>query len=78
MKRLRRYPVSQAPPDPNSILYNHPWLSGLDSNVLRPLQECAHLRERQQGDVLLQFGEAPTGLFIIVSGLVKVGSASVA
>lgn len=72
MKRLQRYPVSQTPPDPYSILYNHPWLSGLKDEVLNLLQECAELCERRQEDVLLQFGEPATGLFIIVSGLVKV------
>lgn len=72
MKQLLKSPVTLSPPDPNSILYNHPWLSGLDSTVLNSLQKCAHLSLRHQGEVLLQYGEAPEGIFIIVSGLVKV------
>ena len=72
MKRLQRYPVSQTPPDPYSILYNHPWLNELDNHVLKLLQDCAVLCEKQQEEVLLQFGEPASGLFIIVSGLVKV------
>ena len=72
MKRLQRYPVSQTPPDPYSIFSNHPWLSGLDSNVLRPLLKSAHLCKRKEGDVLLRSGELAPGLYIIVSGLVKV------
>lgn len=72
MKRLQRSPVSLPPPDPNSILYNHPWLSGLSNDIMRPLQESAQLIQRQQGDVILQYGELSKGLYIIVSGLVKV------
>ena len=72
MKRVQRSPVTLSPPDPYSILQNHPWLSGLDNNVLRPFMECAELMEHQLGDVLLQYGEPPTGIFIIVAGLVKV------
>lgn len=72
MKQLQRSPVTLSPPDPNSILYNHPWLSGLDNTVLKSLQKCATLSLRRQGEVLLQYGEAPEGIFIIVSGLVKV------
>ena len=72
MKQLQRSPVTLTPPDPNSILYNHPWLNGLDNSVLIALQKCANLISRHQGEVLLQYGEPPEGIFIIVSGLVKV------
>jgi CRP-like cAMP-binding protein len=72
MKQLQRSPVTLSPPDPNSILYNHPWLSGLDISVLKALQKYANLSARRQGDALLQYGEVPEGIFIIVSGLVKV------
>lgn len=72
MKRLQMSSVTLAPPDPNSILCNHPWLSGVKPNVLRSLQKKANLISRRSGEVLLQYGEKAEGLFIIVSGLVKV------
>ena len=71
MKKLQRSPISLTPPDPKAILYNHPWLSGLESSIVKSLHKSADLKLKREGEVLLQYGEPPEGIFIIISGLVK-------
>ncbi len=64
--------MALTPPDPNATLHNHPWLSGLETKILKTVEDSAILENRQPGDVLLQYGERAKGMFIIVTGLVKV------
>lgn len=72
MKRLERTPASLPPPDPNVILCNLPWLSHLDQEALNTVQTHALLMQFEHGDIIIQQGEEATGIYIIVSGLVKV------
>ena len=72
MKHLERTPGSLRPPDPATILQNLPWLSGLGSEVLQALLPHAEFLQLEQGDWLLPQGAESRGIYVIVSGLVKV------
>ena len=72
MKHLERTPASLPLPDPNVILCSLPWLSGLDSRILAEIQVHANLVPFEHEDVIIQKGEGSNGIYIIVSGLVKV------
>ena len=72
IKRLVRSPVTLQLPRPIDILFARPWLSGLDVSVLNSVQECAELKELVSGDVILHHGEVTDGIYIIVSGFVRV------
>ena len=72
MKRLERTPATLPMPDPNVILLSVPWLSGLDPQAIATIQSCAKLEHFEHKEVIIQCGEKPRGVYIIVSGLVKV------
>ena len=72
MKRLERTPASLPPPDPNAILRNLPWLNGLEEEIHAAIHSQAVLMLYEQGDVIIQQGDDAHGIYIIVSGLVKV------
>ena len=72
MKRLERTPSSLPLPNPNAILCNLSWLSGLGPEVLDTIHSYAKLMQFEHGDVMIQQGDSARGIYIIVSGLVKV------
>ena len=72
MKRLARTPASLPPPDPKVILCSLPWLSGLEGEVLDAIMSYAQLVQFEHGDLIISQGEEAKGIYIIVSGLVKV------
>ena len=72
MKHLERTPASLPLPDPNVILCGLPWLSGLDAKILSTIQVNANLVQFEHDDVIIQSEEDSKGIYIIVSGLVKV------
>ena len=72
MKHLERTPASLPLPDPHVILCGLPWLSGLDDEILSTIQVNANLVQFEHEDVIIQSGEDSKGIYIIVSGLVKV------
>ena len=72
MKHLERTPASLPLPNPNVILCGLPWLSGLDTEILSTIQVNANLVQFEHNDVIIQSGEDSEGIYIIVSGLVKV------
>ena len=71
MKHLERTPASLPLPDPNVILCNLPWLSGLDDKILSVIQMHAALAQFEHEDFIIKNGEESAGIYIIVSGLVK-------
>jgi sodium/hydrogen exchanger 10/11 len=71
MKHLERTPGSLRPPDPATILLNLPWLSGLGPDVVQALLPHAEFVQLEQGDWLLPQGAESRGIYVIVSGLVK-------
>ncbi len=72
MKRLERTPASLPPPDPDTILCNLPWMANLGSEALCTVQTHAQLVQFEHGDVMIRQGDQALGIYIIVSGLVKV------
>ena len=74
MKYLERTPASLPPPNPNVILCNLPWLSGLSIEVRDTIHAHAELVQFEHDDVVIQQGDVSKGIYIIVSGLVKVGN----
>ena len=72
MKHLERTPASLPLPDPNVILCGLPWLSGLDDEILSTIQVNANLVQFEHEDIIIQSYEDSKGIYIIVSGLVKV------
>ena len=72
MKRLERTPSSLPLPDPNAILCNLSWLSGFNTEVLDTIHSYAKLMQFEHGDVMIHQGDSARGIYIIVSGLVKV------
>lgn len=72
MKRLERTPSSLPLPDPNAILCNLSWLSGFSTEVLDTIHSYAKLMQFEHGDVVIHQGDSARGIYIIVSGLVKV------
>ena len=72
MKHLERTPGSLQPPDPATILHNLPWLSGLEGDVVDTILTYAEFIHLEQTDWLLEEGVESRGIYVIVSGLVKV------
>lgn len=72
MKHLERTPGSLRPPDPATILQNLPWLSGLDTEVVDAILTYAEFLQLEQTEFLLEEGTESKGIYVIVSGLVKV------
>ncbi len=65
-------PASLRLPDPSTILLGVSWLSGLDSQGLATVQRAAKLEFFEHQELILEQGKKTKGLYIIVSGLVKV------
>ena len=72
MKRLESTPASLPPPDPIVILCNLAWLNGLSDEVLATIKSYASLVQFEHGDAMIEQGDTSKGIYIIVSGLVKV------
>ena len=72
MKRLENNPASLPAPDPSYIFCHLPWLDGLDNNVVSLVRQFADITQFDTGDYLMKEGDQSEGIYIIVSGLVKV------
>ncbi len=72
MKGLERTPASLPLPDPSRILLGVSWLSGLDSQGLETVQSATKLECFQHQEIILERGSRTKGLYVILSGLVKV------
>ena len=72
MKRLNSTPASLPLPNPEEILRNLTWLDELDSEVVDDIVQCASLVQFERGDSIHKQDEMLEGIYIIVSGLVKV------
>lgn len=72
MKHLERTPGSLRPPDPATILHNLPCFSGLDTEVVDTILTYAEFVQLEQTESLLEEGAESKGIYVIVSGLVKV------
>ncbi|XP_041472513.1 sodium/hydrogen exchanger 10-like [Lytechinus variegatus] len=70
MKRLMNAPSSIPPPPPENLLKNVSWLAG-DEKLINFIKARASLLHFDYGEVIVREGDESDGLFLIVSGLVK-------
>lgn len=70
MKRLMNAPSSIPPPPPENLLKNVSWLAG-DMKLIDFIKARASLLHFDYGEVIVREGDESDGLFLIVSGLVK-------
>lgn len=71
-KRLENTRASLPPSNPDLLFSQLSWLNGLDSAVVKRLRNYAKIQQYNAGDFLTKAEECSTGLFIVISGLVKV------
>ncbi|XP_013420708.1 sodium/hydrogen exchanger 10 [Lingula anatina] len=70
MKKLLKAPSSIPPPSPIHLLRNVAWLKG-DDRLLEFFVERAELLTYNYGDTLMRRGDLPNGIYILLSGMVK-------
>ncbi|XP_022089278.1 sodium/hydrogen exchanger 10-like [Acanthaster planci] len=70
MKQLMNAPASIPPPPPENLLKNVPWIEG-DKKLIDFIKARAELLHFDYGDVIVKEGDKPNGIYLIVSGLVK-------
>ena len=74
MKRQLSAPASLAPQKPLELLRNVVWLEGMPTEAADFLQSAARIKLFDAGDTITRQGENVTGIYLIVSGMVKVCS----
>jgi sodium/hydrogen exchanger 10/11 len=72
MKKLNRTPATLPLPNPEEMLHNLTWVENLDDSVVEIVVSKSKLVHYERGDIIYQEGEELSGMYIIVSGLVKV------
>ena len=72
IKNLEHEKCSLILPNPDYIFLNLPWLHGLDSTAIGSLRGNADIRQFDTGDFIMREGDQADGIFIVMSGLVKV------
>ncbi|ESO95291.1 hypothetical protein LOTGIDRAFT_160411 [Lottia gigantea] len=70
MKKLLTAPPSMPLPPPEKLLNNVTWLQN-DEKLIDYFKNCAQLVSYDYGDVILNEGDPSQGIYIIVSGLVR-------
>ncbi|XP_068761684.1 sperm-specific sodium:proton exchanger-like [Montipora capricornis] len=78
MKRQLSAPASLAPQKPLELLRNVVWLEGMPAEAADFLQSAARIKLFDAGDTITRQGENVTGIYLIVSGMVKMIGVSVA
>lgn len=73
MKRQLSAPAYIPPQTPESLLRNVVWLEGMDSQVIDSITDMAEMRVFDFGDTITKQGDEVDGIYLIVSGMVKVG-----
>ncbi|XP_078585490.1 sperm-specific sodium:proton exchanger-like isoform X2 [Branchiostoma floridae x Branchiostoma japonicum] len=76
MKQLARAPPSIPPPNPEQLLRHISWLEG-NTELTEFMKARAKLLFHDFGSTLCKQSELPQGLFLIVSGMVKLRGAGV-
>ncbi|CAH1258973.1 SLC9C1 [Branchiostoma lanceolatum] len=76
MKQLARAPPSIPPPNPEQLLRHISWLEG-NAELTDFMKARAQLLFHDFGSTLCKQGDRPTGLYLIVSGMVKLRGAGV-
>lgn len=72
MKRQLSAPASISPQKPMELLCNVVWLEGMSSDAVDFITSAARIKLFDAGDTITRQGEDVTGIYLIVSGMVKV------
>ena len=75
MKRQLSTPASLPPQKPLELLRNVIWLEGMPAEAVDFITSAARIKLFEVGDTITRQGEDATGIYLIVSGMVKVWSA---
>lgn len=73
MKRLVKIPSVIPPPPPETVLRNLEWANE-DPELMLYLTQHARLENLMDGETIMVAGEMGTGIYVIVSGLVRIES----
>ena len=72
MKRQLSAPASIQPQKPLELLRNVVWLEGMAPEAVEFITAAARIKLFEAGDTITKQGEEVTGIYLIVSGMVKV------
>lgn len=72
MKKLESHVATLNPADPTHLLLEVPWLDGATENEIATIQAITELKSYELGDVLAHAGDPSNGIFIVVSGMVRI------
>lgn len=72
MKRQLSAPASIQPQKPLELLSNVVWLEGMAPEAVDFITSAARIKLFEAGDTITKQGEEVTGIYLIVSGMVKV------
>lgn len=72
MKRQLSAPASISPQKPLELLRNVVWLEGMAPEAVNFITSAARIKLFEAGDTITKQGEDLTGVYLIVSGMVKV------
>lgn len=72
MKRQLSAPASISPQKPLELLRNVVWLEGMSPEAVNFITSAARIKLFEAGDTITKQGEDLTGVYLIVSGMVKV------
>ena len=72
MKRQLSAPASIPPQKPMELLRNVVWLEGMPTEAVDFITSAARIKMFDVGDTITRQGEELTGIYLIVSGMVKV------
>ena len=72
MKRQLSAPSIIPPPSPEALLRGTVWLEGMDEEVMDCISSLAEVKHFDSGDTIFRQGDKTDGLYLIISGLVKV------
>jgi len=73
MKRLVKMPPRIEPSDLDTLRENLPWVEG-DTTIMQYMKEHAELLSKDDGEKVISKGDMSAGLYIIMSGLIKVAN----
>ena len=72
MKRQLSAPSYISPPSPETVLRSIVWLEGMDVDIIDYIASLAEEKLFDSGDMIVKQGDQADGVYLIISGLVKV------
>ena len=72
MKRQLSAPSYIHPPSPEILLRSTVWLEGMDEEIIDYIASLAEEKIFESGDTIVRQGDRTDGMYLIITGLVKV------